>query len=452
MKEKSIKINAILNVLLTLSNIVFPLITFPYISRVLNPTGVGVTSFFTSISSYCTLVASLGISTYGIRAIAKVRNDKNKLTKVFQELLLVNLFMAIIVSVLLLLLAMGIEQLRSEMGLLVITCVTVLASPFSLNWFYSGIEEYDYIVYASITLFSILSSNILNILQSRKFISFKLRNDLKFKHHLKPMWYLFASLLAVNVYTNLDTVMLGFISGNSAVGLYSVATKVKWILLSLVTSISTVLLPRFSFYISQKDISKFREVLRESISVIFFISIPLTVFFLIEARDSILLLGGNKYLDATLTMQVLMPILLISGFSNITGNQILIPTGREKYFMLAVSSGAFVNLILNFLLMPKYGILGGGLATLFAEITQMVIQVKYSIDFLQKSISVSSIFKFIFSAIISALILLLTRSLFIYKDALIQLTVSGLLFFLIYVSLLLLLRDKTIKNVFGNLK
>ena len=81
MKEKSIKINAILNVLLTLSNIVFPLITFPYISRVLNPTGVGVTSFFTSISSYCTLVASLGISTYGIRAIAKVRNDKNKLTK-----------------------------------------------------------------------------------------------------------------------------------------------------------------------------------------------------------------------------------------------------------------------------------------------------------------------------------------------------------------------------------
>ena len=461
MKEKSIKINAILNVLLTLSNIVFPLITFPYISRVLNPTGVGVTSFFTSISSYCTLVASLGISTYGIRAIAKVRNDKNKLTKVFQELLLVNLFMAIIVSVLLLLLAMGIEQLRSEMGLLVITCVTVLASPFSLNWFYSGIEEYSYITKRSIllkfisliiTLFSILSSNILNILQSRKFISFKLRNDLKFKHHLKPMWYLFASLLAVNVYTNLDTVMLGFISGNSAVGLYSVATKVKWILLSLVTSISTVLLPRFSFYISQKDISKFREVLRESISVIFFISIPLTVFFLIEARDSILLLGGNKYLDATLTMQVLMPILLISGFSNITGNQILIPTGREKYFMLAVSSGAFVNLILNFLLMPKYGILGGGLATLFAEITQMVIQVKYSIDFLQKSISVSSIFKFIFSAIISALILLLTRSLFIYKDALIQLTVSGLLFFLIYVSLLLLLRDKTIKNVFGNLK
>ena len=125
MKEKSIKINAILNVLLTLSNIVFPLITFPYISRVLNPTGVGVTSFFTSISSYCTLVASLGISTYGIRAIAKVRNDKNKLTKVFQELLLVNLFMAIIVSVLLLLLAMGIEQLRSEMGLLVITCYCI---------------------------------------------------------------------------------------------------------------------------------------------------------------------------------------------------------------------------------------------------------------------------------------------------------------------------------------
>ena len=280
MKEKSIKVNAIYNILLTLSNIVFPLVTFPYVSRILNPIGLGTTSFFTSISSYCVLVASLGISTYGIRAVAKVREDKEELTKVFQELTLINIFMSIIVSILLLFVSFGVEQLRSEMGLLLITCITILVSPLSLNWFYSGIEEYsyitkrsillkfvsliltfllvrkadDYVIYAGITLFSVLSSNALNIIQCRRYVSFKIRKDLKFRHHVKPMWYLFASLLAVNVYTNLDTVMLGFINGNKAVGLYSVATKVKWILLSVVTSISTVLLPRFSFYKSETNL------------------------------------------------------------------------------------------------------------------------------------------------------------------------------------------------------
>lgn len=472
MKEKSIKVNAIYNILLTLSNIVFPLVTFPYVSRILNPIGLGTTSFFTSISSYCVLVASLGISTYGIRAVAKVREDKEELTKVFQELTLINIFMSVIVSILLLFVSFGVEQLRSEMGLLLITCITILVSPLSLNWFYSGIEEYsyitkrsillkfvsliltfllvrkadDYVIYAGITLFSVLSSNALNIIQCRRYVSFKIRKDLKFRHHVKPMWYLFASLLAVNVYTNLDTVMLGFINGNKAVGLYSVATKVKWILLSVVTSISTVLLPRFSFYISQKQTSKFNSIMRESISVIFFISIPLTVFFMLEAKNSILLLGGNEYVEATVAMQMLMPILLISGFSNITGNQILIPTGREKYFMNAVTSGAFVNLMLNFFLMPILGVLGAALATLIAEFTQMFVQYRYSVDYLRGNIPFGSIMKFASSALLSGIFVLGINHLVVINNLIFHLGLSGILYFLFYFLLLVILKEATIKK------
>ncbi|HGQ1451697.1 TPA: polysaccharide biosynthesis C-terminal domain-containing protein, partial [Streptococcus pneumoniae] len=244
-----------------------------------------------------------------------------------------------------------------------------------------------------------MASNFINILESRKYINFNLRRDLEFRYHLKPMWYLFASLLAVNIYINLDSVMLGIINGNDAVGIYSIASKVKWILLSVVTSVSSVLLPRLSFYSNKYDETKFNNILRKSSTIIFMISIPLTIFFMIKAKESILLLGGEQYIQAVLAMQILMPILIISGFSNITGNQILIPTGNEKYFMRAVSIGAIVNLCLNLLLMPIWGIIGGAIATLCAELVQMIIQFYFSRNKLMGNISLNSIKKVAYSSI-----------------------------------------------------
>ncbi|HHD9313815.1 TPA: polysaccharide biosynthesis C-terminal domain-containing protein, partial [Streptococcus pneumoniae] len=261
-----------------------------------------------------------------------------------------------------------------------------------------------------IILFSTLASNFINILESRKYINFNLRRNLEFRYHLKPMWYLFASLLAVNIYTNLDSVMLGIINGNDAVGIYSIASKVKWILLSVVTSVSLVLLPRLSFYSNKYDETKFNNILRKSSTIIFMISIPLTIFFMIKAKESILLLGGEQYIQAVLAMQILMPILIISGFSNIIGNQILIPTGNEKYFMRAVSIGAIVNLCLNLLLMPILGIIGGAIATLCAESVQMIIQFYFSRNKLMGNISLNSIKKVAYSSIFAGILLIVIQN------------------------------------------
>ena len=475
MGNKSIKLNALLNIVLTLSNIIFPLITFPYISRILNPTGIGLTSFFSSIGNYGILLASLGISTYGIKAVASVRDDRDKLSKVVQELMIINVAMSIITTVILLFMTIFITQLNREFSLLLITCGTILSSPFALNWLYSGMEEYtyittrsvvfkilslilifllvkrpeDYIVFASISLFSSLSSNILNLWHSRHFINIKLYKNLQFKHHFKPMWYLFASLLAVNIYTNLDTVMLGFINGNEDVGYYSVASKVKWILLSLITSISAVLLPRLSFYISKNDTSNFRKILKESSAVIFFIAIPLMVFFIVEAKDSILLLGGSQYLPATLAMQILMPILLISGFSNITGNQILIPMNREKYFMVAVTIGAVINLILNLLLMPKFGIIGASVATLFAELSQMMVQLHFSKEYLVSNISIKSLVNVIIATVVSTIPLIILNQLITITIPFYSLMLEGFAFFSLYLVILLLLKEEVTIQLFS---
>ena len=468
MRNKSIRLNALLNIILTLSNIIFPLITFPYVSRILNPEGIGVVSFFSSIGNYGVLIASLGISTYGIRAVASIREDKNKLSRIVQELAVINIIMSGLVTLLLLGMALVIKQLSKESSLLLITSLTILSSPLALNWLYSGIEEYayitkrslifkvisliliflfvkkpaDYVVYAGITLFSTLGSNILNVWHSRKFVYIKRYKNLEFKKHFKPMFYLFASLLAVNIYTNLDTVMLGFINGNEAVGYYSVASKVKWILLSLITSISAVLLPRLSFYISKKDTSKFNKMLKESSAVIFFIAIPLVAFFIVEAQNSIQLLGGEKYISATLSMQILMPILVISGFSNITGNQILIPMNRERYFMFAVSLGALVNLGLNLILMPKLGIIGASMATLFAELTQMTVQFIYSYKYLAGNISKNNLRNVILATVIATIILIVVESRIVLATPFLSLFLAGSIFFSIYLGILLLLKEE----------
>ena len=163
MKKASIQYNIIFNVILTLSNIIFPLVTFPYVSRILNPSGMGVVNFYSSIGNYAILIATLGISTYGIRVVASVREDKSKLTKVVQELTLINVLMAILVASLLLVSVLFVDKFQGEIGLVLITAISIVTSAFSLNWLYSGLEQYDYITKRSI-LFKVISLVLIFIL------------------------------------------------------------------------------------------------------------------------------------------------------------------------------------------------------------------------------------------------------------------------------------------------
>lgn len=278
MKEVSVKRNAILNIIYTLVNILFPIVTFPYVSRVLSVEKMGTVSFFSTISNYAIMFGSLGVSVYGIRACAKIRNDKKKLNQTVAELEVINLFATSVVIILLIVISIYVNKLSSEPVLLIINLILIFSAAFSFDWVYSGIEQYDYItkrtitikfislvlvyvfvreqkdyyIYALIMAFSTVGANILNLLYIRKYVSVSGLNRLQIKRHLGPMLLLFSSILAVNVYTNLDTVMLGFISGDREVGLYTVAVKSKTLLLTTINAISTVLLPRLSYYFSNK--------------------------------------------------------------------------------------------------------------------------------------------------------------------------------------------------------
>lgn len=432
MEKMSIKKNVFYNSIYTILNIVFPLITFPYASRCLLAEGMGKVAFYTAVSNYAMILGSLGISTYGIRKVAQEKENKENLTKTVSELFLLNMFFSICVFFVLLLLSFVVPKLRSDFNLLIINCIYILLAPLGLDWAYSGLEQYkyitlrsfvckfislvllfifvhdasDYVVYAMVIAFSGASAWIINFVHIRKFITKPyLSRKFEFKVHIKPMLLLFSSLLAVNIYTNVDTIMLGVIAGDKQVGYYTVATKVKTVMLALVNAISAVLLPRMSIFFRNGEYSLFKQTINKSISTIFCIAIPCTIFFEISAVEIINILGGPGYDDSIVCMQIMMPILLISGFSNITGNQILIPCGNEKIFMIAVVCGAIVNIFMNALLMPKYCAIGAAIATVVAEVVQMSVQTWGAKKYLKNNINYKYIFKIIAISIVIGLII-----------------------------------------------
>ena len=284
-KNSSVKINFIMNFILTISNFVFPLITFPYVSRVLQASGVGTVTFATSIITYFSMVGMMGIPTYGIRATAKVRDDENKLFKTVKEIMILN---AIVMSIALLVLfvtVLSIEKLYLEKELYLILSSTLIFNVLGVEWLYKGLEKYsyitirsiifkfisvilmflfvqssdDYVVYGAITVVAAVGSNLLNFINLRTMLSGKINEKLDIKQHVRPTLTFFLLTVSSTIYLNVDTTMLGFVKGDEAVGYYSAAVKIKQILVSVVTSLGAVLLPRLSYHHEQGNTGEFER-------------------------------------------------------------------------------------------------------------------------------------------------------------------------------------------------
>lgn len=399
-KQGSIKKNFIMNALLTMSNLLFPLITFPYVSRILLPEGVGKVSFATSLIAYFSMFAQLGIPTYGIRACAKVRDDPAELTKVTQELLIINLVMSAVSYLALAGALLTVPRLREDRLLYVLISATILLTAVGMEWLYKGLEQYtyitvrsivfkfaalagmlllvkeqkDYVVYGVLTIFAASASNILNFINARKYISLKPVGSYHFRRHLKPVAVFFAMACATTIYTNLDTVMLGFLKTDTDIGYYYAAVKIKGILVSIVTSLGAVLLPRASYYIEHGELEEFHRITRKALNFVLLVAVPMMIYFMIFANAGITFLSGPAYGGAVLPMQIIMPTLLLIGITNILGIQMLVPLGREKTVLYSEIAGAVTDLILNAVLIPRYAAAGAAFGTLVAEVVVLLVQ------------------------------------------------------------------------------
>lgn len=419
MRIRSVKFNFIMNFLLTASSIIFPLITFPYVSRVLQAAGNGKVAFAAAVLTYFTMFASLGIPTYGIRVCAQVRDDKEKLSRTVQELLIINTVTMVIVYAVFAVMIFIVPEFAKEKELLFINSITMVLNVFGVSWLYSALEQYayitvcsltfkvisivmmfawvknpgDYIIYGAITVFASAGSYVLNFINLHKYVTLRKKGSYNFKRHLKPIGIFFAMSAATSVYTNLDVVMIQFIKDETEVGYYNAAIKVKTILVSLITSLGTVLLPRLSFYVKQKDQDAFQKTIVKAFNFVFILASSVMVYFMIFARETILTLSGSEYLPSILPMILLMPTVLFIGLSNITGIQILTPLGREKEVLISIVCGAVVDFVLNLILIAKYGAAGAAFATLLAELVVLVVQCVYLKDTLSKVVGQISLGK-----------------------------------------------------------
>ena len=383
---KSLKVNYIFNMLNTVTGLLFPLITFPYASRIMLADGIGQVNFFQSIIQYITLLTCLGIPMYAIRKIASVRDDVAERNKTTVEILLLHATLSLIGYVIVALLAAFVADIQVNIPLFFILSLTI---------FYQGIEDFKYITirglivktvavillfvfvrtkedilwYAGYLVFGTLGGNAFNFIRLRKYISWR---DLPFKElhplvHLKPALHIFVLNLVISLYVNLNSIMLGFMADNTSVGLFTAATKLSHVLLSLVSALGTVMLPRLSNLISTGQKDKFNELVQKSITVVMALTLPLTAGLIMTAKYLIPLFCGNSYEPAILTLQIISPIIIMIGISNVLGIQILYPQGQENKVILCTALGALVNLLLNIWLIPQYAQDGAAVSTLLAE-------------------------------------------------------------------------------------
>ncbi len=400
MKQKSLSNNVLLNLIKVLMSLVFPLITFPYASRVLGPTGIGQVNFAQSIVSYFQIIAALGISGYAIRGVAKLRDKKLELQSFVKEVLTIN-FISTIVAYFFLALGLALIGTIRDHAIVIIVCSSsILFSTIGMEWLYTGLEEFKYITirsiafqgislvllfllvrdesdvvnYAIVCIVANVGSNVCNFIHSRKIIDLFNAKIINLKKHFKPILVLFALAITSSIYTLLDTSMLGFMRTDYEVGIYSAATKINRIIVSLVTSIGTVLLPRLSYYVGTKDKEKFNDLAYTSVDVILMFAFPCCIGLNVLASESIQIICGPEYASAVTAMRIMNPLIVFVGMSNFTGVQLFLPLKKEKWVLYSDLVGAAVNFTINILLIPQLGVVGCAIGSIVAEGLVALIQ------------------------------------------------------------------------------
>jgi O-antigen/teichoic acid export membrane protein len=387
----TVKKNYIFNLLLTGFNILFPVISFPYAAKILGPVGIGKVQFILSFTQYFALVAALGIPIYGVRAISQSAHDEKLVQKNLGELLFIHIACSILITVLYIIIITSFAFFDKDKSLYFLAGSIILMGFTSIDWYFSGIENFklialrsvsikaislaclfifvkvrsDYNIYLAISLFSILGNNVINLLSIRKYITISYRGT---KKHIKPLMYTFGTTVATSMYTMLDTILVGFFADERAVGLYSASVKLSKISIPFIISAGTVLMPKISKLFASSDFESLETVLNKSFNFIVVAATPICVGLLFLAPELIYVFSGVQFNEAILTMQLLSALPLIIGLGYFWGFQILIPAGKEREVLISVVIGMVFNLSLNCILIPVYRQNGAAFANVISEV------------------------------------------------------------------------------------
>lgn len=474
MKVRSIKSNYMLNIIRLTSSLLIALFTMPYINRVLGPEYLGKIEYIISIVNYFILFSGLGIPLYGVKQISKVRDNREELSKVICELLFLLLATTLTAYTVLFSFLFLTSGLNDYKLLIIIMSSMILLTNIGLEWLYQGLEDQlyitvrtliirvislvliflfvksvdDYLLYGGIVVFSMVGGNVFNIFRAKRYIylhHLKVSN-LNIIRHVKPAFAMFIASISVSIYVQIDTFLLGYISGDLYVGYYSVANKLNRFAIIFVTTLGIVMLPRLSnLWINNRP--EYYRLLNYSFIALMLFSVPTSVYILVFSESIINIIGGLKFNESILTMRILAPISFLVAIAYYSAFLVLYVRNKEIAYSVIVTLTAILSIILNIILIPKYNHNGAAISQLISEIFGCMLLVFTLKKYKMLKNSFNNVFSINFLKIILVNAVVSVLFYFILKvdvsfNELVKFTLYSLLYMILYILLLLSIKEK----------
>lgn len=487
MARKSLTKNYIYNLIYQVLILVLPLVTTPYLSRVIGATGIGIYSYTYTIVSYFALFGTLGITMYGQREIAYAQEHKEKRSKIFWEIILFRIIStSIAIIVYYFWFVRGVEyQIYYK-----ILILYLVGTALDISWFFQGMEEFKKTVTRSV-LVRIISVTLIFILVKRpedltkymliyvladlignltlwaylpKYLSGKAIKNINLKRHFGPIVLLFIPQIASQIYNMLDKTMIGkLIEDKAEVGYYEQGQKVIRVLLTIVTSLGTVMVPRMANAFSTGDKEAINDYLKKSFRFVFFLAFPVMFGISAIAQEFVPIFFGKGYDNVVGLIIVISPTILLTGIGSVIGTQYLLPTKKQKEYTISIVAGLIVNFILNYILILEYGAMGASIATVISQLVVDIIQ----INMIKKEVEIGSIVKssipYFLSGLVMFVICYFTKVIIPIKDIVIRreliipsgvmkMIVQILVGSVIYIGILLIRKDEYLQMFINKIK
>lgn len=393
-----IRRNLVYSTILTCATYVFPLVVYPYVSRVLGVANVGLVGFIDSITTYFILFSMMGISLLGIRETATSRGDVGRLSDTFWSLLSLQGVMTLVMLAAMIAATLAVPQLRANAGLMCVGMCKLVFNLFLVEWFYKGLEDFRYItwrtlavrglyvaavfllvrtpgdtmVYYMLTMLVVVANAAVNMLYARRFVTLGGVRPRPWRY-LRPFMSLGVYVLLGSAYTTLNVVILGFVAGDTEVGYYTTAVKIIFILSSSVSAMISVFMPRMSRFAADGRMEEFRRYFRRSCVAMLAVTLPLAAAVWVWAPEIVMLLSGPGYGGAVLPLRVMILFLPLSGVGQLMVLQVLTPLGRDRAVLLATFAGAVTGVALNIALVPALHAAGSALVWSAGEAVLLLV-------------------------------------------------------------------------------
>ena len=493
MAKRSIAKNFLYNLVYQVLILILPLITTPYLSRVLGAEGIGIYSYTYSIVTYFILFGSLGVALYGQREIAYAQENVEQRKKVFIEIIIFRFLTIFLASIVYYFFFIKGEKYQLYYKILFLE---LIAAAFDISWFFQGMEEFKRTVtrnvlvrISSVTIVFIMVKNPQDLAKFTLIYSIadlvgnlslwlylpKYLKGIKVKNinilkHIPQVVLLFVPQIANQIYKILDTTMIGnLVENKSEVGFYEQGQKVIRLLLTIVTSLGVVMIPRMASTFASGDKNKINEYMKNSFNFVFFLAFPIMFGIISIANDFVPIFFGTGYDKVVILIRIISPIIILMGVANVIGTQYLLPTKRQKEYTTSVTVGVIVNFILNYILISLYESIGASIATVLSQLIVDIIQIRY----IKNEINFKELIKLSYKYIISSLIMFIacffvkifinldfvTRNIqnlntdVMYSKSIISISLQIIIGMIVYLGMLLLIyKDKYLKLYIDKIK